>query len=137
VAESAEARFPFDRTKPGYADFIDSRLAEGVFFRGPSAVWFRMRHPLVDGEAPSPLQRVLVAADSGNGISAALDFRRYLFVNSDLTVNLLRPAEGEWICIDARTALGPKGGGIAEARIFDSTGLIGRSTQSLAIRVRE
>jgi len=44
-----------------------------------------MRHPLLPGEAPSPLVRVLAAADSGNGVSAALDYRRWLFVNADLT----------------------------------------------------
>jgi Thioesterase-like superfamily len=137
VEESPPARFPFSTTMTGYQDLIESRIAEGVFFRGPSAVWFRLRYPLVAGEEPSALQRVAVAADSGNGISGILDFQRYIFVNSDLTINLLRKAEGEWICIDARTLLGPNGGGLAEARIFDEQGLIGRSTQSLAIRLRE
>ena len=137
VEQSPEQRFPFSTKMIGYQNLIESRIADGVFFRGPSAVWFRMRYPLVAGEEPSALQRVAVAADSGNGISAVLDFRRYIFVNSDLTINLLRKAEGEWICIDARTLLGPNGGGLAEARIFDSLGLIGRSTQSLAIRLRE
>ena len=47
-----------------------------------------MRHPLVAGEEPSPLQRVLIAADAGNGVSAALDWRRYLFINTDLSVHL-------------------------------------------------
>ena len=47
---------------------------EGHFFNGPCAAWFRMNHPLVKGETPSPYQRVAVAGDSGNGISAALDF---------------------------------------------------------------
>jgi hypothetical protein len=137
VDDSPEAKFPFSPTVIGYKDFIESRIAEGVFFRGPSAVWFRMRYPLVAGEEPSPMQRVAVAADSGNGISAVLDFRTYIFVNSDLTINLLRKPQGEWICIDARTLLGSFGSGLAEARIFDSLGLIGRSTQSLAIRLRE
>jgi hypothetical protein len=137
VELSPQQRFPFSTKMLGYQDLIESRMAEGVMFRGPSAVWFRMRHPLVAGEEPSALQRVAVAADSANGISAILDFRRYLFVNSDLTINLLRKAEGEWICIDARTLLGPNGGGLAEARIFDLLGLVGRSTQSLAIRLRE
>jgi hypothetical protein len=137
VEQSPPARFPFSSKTLGYQDLIESRIAEGVFFRGPSAVWFRMRYPLVAGEEPSALQRVAVAADSGNGISAILDFQRYIFVNSDLTINLLRKAQGEWICIDARTLLGPDGGGLAEARIFDAQGLIGRSTQSLAIRPRE
>jgi Acyl-CoA thioesterase C-terminal domain/Acyl-CoA thioesterase N-terminal domain len=137
VEQSPAARFPFSARMTGYQDLIESRIAEGVFFRGPSAVWFRMRYPLVAGEEPSALQRVAVAADSGNGISAVLDLGRYIFVNPDLTINLLRQAEGEWICIDARTLLGPSGGGLAEARIFDSQGLIGRSTQSLALRLRE
>ncbi len=137
VEPSPAERFPFSKTMTGYQDFIESRIAEGAMFRGPSAVWFRMRYPLVAGEEPSALQRVAVAADSGNGISAVLDFNRYVFVNPDLTINLLRKAQGEWICIDARTLLGPDGGGLAEARIFDSQGLVGRSTQSLTVRLRD
>jgi hypothetical protein len=135
--DSPAKRFPFDPETIGYQDLIESRVAEGEFFKGPSAVWFRMRHPLVLGEEPSALQRVAVAADSGNGISSVLDWQRYLFVNSDLTINLLRRPQGEWICIEARTLLGPAGGGIAEARIFDSLGLAGRSTQSLSVRRRD
>jgi hypothetical protein len=115
---------------------VETRVAQGKFFRGPSAIWFRLRHALVAGEAPTPIERVAVAADSGNGISAILDFSRYVFVNSDLTVNLLRRPEGEWICIEAQTLLGPASGGLAEARIYDATGLVGRSTQSLALRAR-
>jgi hypothetical protein len=134
---SPPAKFPFGSTFTGYPDLVECRVAEGAFFRGPCAIWFRLRHPLIEGEAPSPLERVAVAADSGNGISAILDFKRYLFVNSDLTINLLRRPEGEWICIEARTLLGPASGGLAEARIYDTTGLVGRSTQSLALRLRE
>ncbi len=137
LAQSPPAPFLFASETTGYHELIEGRIAQGVAFRGPSAVWFRLRHPLVAGEAPSGLQRVAVAADSGNGISATLDFHRYIFVNSDLTINLLRKAQGEWICIDARTLLGPDGGGLAEARIFDAGGLVGRSTQSLAIRLRQ
>jgi hypothetical protein len=137
LEQSEPAPFLFASKVTGYHDLIEGKTAQGVAFRGPSAVWFRMRHPLVAGETPSGLQRVAVAADSGNGISAILDFHRYIFVNSDLTINLLRKAQGEWICIDARTLLGTDGGGLAEARIFDVHGLIGRSTQSLAIRLRD
>ena len=59
------------------ANLVENRLAEGRFFNGPCAAWFRMNHPLVEGETPSPYQRVAVAADSGNGISASLDFGKY------------------------------------------------------------
>ena len=136
VAASVEARMPIVTGMVGYPELVETRVAEGRPFRTPSAVWFRLRHPLVAGEAPLPLERVAVAADSGNGISAVLDIRRFLFQNSDLTINLLRVPEGEWICIDACTLLGETGGGIAESRIFDERGLVGRATQSLAVRAR-
>jgi len=136
VAESGAARFPFLQGQEGYPELVETRLAAGEFFRAPSAVWFRLRHPLVAGEAPTAAQRVAVAADSGNGISAILDFSRYLFLNSDLTINLLRRPQGEWICVDARTLLGADGCGLAEARLFDEQGLVGRSTQSLTVRAR-
>jgi hypothetical protein len=129
---------PFARAgQHGYADLVENRSAGGRLFQGPCQAWFRLRFPLVGGESPSPYQRVMVAADSGNGISAALDIRHYTFVNSDLTVNLLRTPVGEWICLDARTALGGNGCGIAESALYDESGLIGRATQSLVVRARE
>ncbi len=134
--ECPECHMPFAGRQTGYGDFVENRLAEGKFFDGPCAAWFRMRHALVEGEEPSPYQRVVVAADSGNGISAALDFDRYVFVNCDLTVNLLRRPAGEWICLQARTALGGNGCGLAESVLYDEAGLIGRATQTLAVRLR-
>jgi hypothetical protein len=134
--ESPPIGFPFPGTEFGYPNLVENRLAEGKFFNGPCAAWFRLRHPLVEGETPSPYQRVAVAADSGNGISAALDFGKYVFVNSDLTINLLRRPVGEWICLQARTILGGNGCGLAESALYDEEGLIGRATQSLAVRLR-
>jgi len=134
--DSPPCRFPFAGRRLGYADLVETRLARGRFWDGPCAVWFRLRHPLVQGEVPSPAQRVAVAADSGNGISAILDYERFGFVNSDLTINLLRPPRGEWVCVDARTFLGGEGGGLAESSLYDVFGLIGRATQSLAVRAR-
>jgi len=120
----------------GYAELVENRVAEGTMFRGPSAVWFRMAHPLVAGETPSPYQRVAVAADSGNGISASLGFDRFMFVNCDLTINLFRRPVGEWICLEARSLFGGNGCGLAESALFDEEGVIGQATQSLAVRAR-
>ena len=55
------------------------------------------RIPFVEGEEPTPLQRVFVVADSGNGVSATLDYRRYMFINTDLTVVLHRLPATEWV----------------------------------------
>jgi hypothetical protein len=120
----------------GYADLVENRLAAGHFFKGPCAAWFRLNHPLIKGERPSPYQRVAVAADSGNGISASLDFAKYVFLNCDLTINLFRRPEGEWVCLEARSLFGANGCGLAESALFDERGMIGRATQSLAVRAR-
>jgi acyl-CoA thioesterase len=135
-AQSTIARMPFGRRRTGYADLVENRIVSGTFFQGRCAAWFRLQRPLADDEAPSGYQRVAVAADSGNGISSVLDWGRFIFVNADLTINLLRRPVGEWICVDARTLLAPNGCGLAESQLFDEAGLIGRATQSLAVRAR-
>jgi Thioesterase-like superfamily len=135
--ESAPVRLPLESGHAGYFDLVEARAAAGKFFSGPSAIWFRLNHPIVAGEVPSVYQRVAVAADSGNGISAVLDLRSFLFVNSDLTINLLRRPRGEWVCLEARTLLGDEGAGLAESVLYDSAGVIGRATQTLFVRKRE
>ena len=92
-------------------------MAGGFLEPGPAIVWMRMRHPLIAGEPPTPLQRVLVAADSGNGVSATLDWRRYLFINVDLTVQLHRLPVGEWVCLDAITIPSRPGSGSPTRRL--------------------
>jgi Thioesterase-like superfamily len=136
VDDCPVVKIPFADEGFGYAGLVENRLAAGNFFNGPCAAWFRMNHPLVKGEEPSPYQRVAVAADSGNGISAALDFARYLFVNSDLTINLFRRPAGEWICLDSASRFGGNGCGLAESALYDEAGLIGRASQTLAVRKR-
>jgi Thioesterase-like superfamily len=121
----------------GYHTAMQYRFVEGGFLEvGPATVWMRMRHPLVAGEEPTPLQRVLVAADSGNGVSAALDWRRFLFINTDLSVHLHRLPAGEWVCLDARTFPEPHGVGLADTALYDESGRIGRAAQTLLVRER-
>jgi hypothetical protein len=121
----------------GYHTAMEYRFVEGGFLEaGPAVVWMRMRHPLVAGEEPTPLQRVLVAADSGNGVSAALDWRRFMFINTDLSVHLHRPPAGEWVCLDATTFPEPHGVGLADTALYDERGRIGRAAQTLLVRER-
>jgi hypothetical protein len=92
--------------------------------------------PVVPGEAPSPLERTLAAADFGNGISAVVSWDDYLFVNPELTVYLLRDPVGEWIGLDSRTAIDPGGIGLAESTLHDEQGPFGRALQSLYVSKR-
>jgi hypothetical protein len=121
----------------GYHSGMEVRFVAGSFLEpGPATAWLRMRRPLVAEEEPTPLQRTLIAADVGNGISAALDFRRFLFINVDLTVHLERMPKGEWIGVDAVTLPRPDGVGTAESTLFDGHGRIGRALQTLLIAER-
>jgi hypothetical protein len=61
-----------------------------------------------------------VAADSSNGI---MRFCRPVFVNSDLSINLLR--HDEWIYLDARTLPLNHGGGLAESSCRATGRLVG------------
>ncbi|TMK59186.1 MAG: thioesterase family protein [Actinobacteria bacterium] len=129
--------FPTEQ-EHGYHSAMEVRFVAGGFLEpGPATAWLRMRQPLVAGEEPTPLQRLLVAADVGNGISAALDFRRFLFINVDLTVHLERMPKGEWIGVDAATLPRPNGIGTAESTLFDvDNGRVGRALQTLLISER-
>jgi hypothetical protein len=137
VADGRPGRFPSTGQSVGYHTAMEYVFVRGDFGEyGPALVWMRMRHPLLAGEEPSPLQRVLVAADSGNGVSATLDWNRYLFINVDLTVHLHRPLEGEWACLDAITIPEPSGIGIADTALYDGRGPVGRAIQTLLVDER-
>src|SRR5262249_34282402 len=62
-------------SETGYHTAMEVSFVRGNFDElGPAVAWMRMRYPLVAGEPITPLSRVLVAADSGNGVSSALDY---------------------------------------------------------------
>jgi hypothetical protein len=118
-------------------DGVEVRFAEGQFQEpGPAAAWFQLRVPVVDGEPITPLQRTMAAADFGNGISAAVSWDDFTFVNPELTVFMLREAEGDWIGNDAVTAIDPAGIGLADATLHDAHGPFGRALQSLYVAAR-
>ena len=128
-----ETPFPFFLADKGYHTAMELKIERGGFGRGFAKAWMRPRLPLVPGETWTPLQRALVCADSGNGVSAALDKNRFTFVNPDLTGSLYREPAGTWICLDAVTRLGPDGRGLAVTDLRDGRGSFGTGTQSLLI----
>ena len=121
----------------GYHTAMELRAVAGAFLAvGPATFWLRMRQPLVEGEEPTPLQRALVAADVGNGISAVLDYHEFVFINVDLTVHFERMPEGEWVCVDAVTRPRANGIGTAESVLSDRRGRQGRAPPSHQIEKR-
>lgn len=134
--ESTPFQPPFFAWETGYHKAIEWRIASGEFGSGTVTAWMRMRMPLVAAEVPTPLQRVMTIADSGSGVSQALDTRRFTFVNPDLGVYLHRPLVGEWLCLQSHTQPQSSGIALADTCLLDTTGPIGRAVQSLIIRDR-
>jgi len=131
---------PFGRPEhwgPGYIDAMEwvgitGSLAES----GPAVTWVRQRIPLVAGERPSPLQRLMTVVDSASGVSSWLDPNRWLFINTELTVHVQREPVGEWIGLDARTTIGPNGVGTATSVVHDERGQVATSAQALLVQPR-
>ena len=115
---------------------MEMRWIDSTWGQGPGTVWFRLAHPVVDGEEPSAAMRAAAAADFGNGISQVLGFDRWLFINTDLTVQLHRPPEGEWVALDARTIVQPGGVGLALSTLHDLRGPVGTGQQTLYVGPR-
>jgi hypothetical protein len=135
--ESRPETADFFTSDVAYHRALDWRFAAGSFNApGPAAAWTRPLCTLVDGEPMTPLQHLLVMTDAASGVSAVLDWTRATFANVDLTVALVRPPAGDWLGLDATTTIGPAGTAQCFADLYDTTGRIGRSSQSLFVEFR-
>lgn len=120
-----------------FVRMVSMRAARGRFGQaGAGAIWFRVDHPLIEGEAISQAMRAMVAADFSNGTASTLDFRAWTYINADLSVNFARQPVGEWILLDGESWIGPDGVGLAMSRLADRQGYFGRAVQSLVIEKR-
>jgi hypothetical protein len=118
----------------GFLAATEWRFVRGGYTTpGPATVWTRTRYPLLAGEPMSPVQRVVLTADSTNGVSSMLDIRSWSFIPPELTVHCLRAPRGEWLCLDTATVLNPGAAGLASSRLYDEDGLVAVAAQSLLV----
>ena len=133
----APSQFHSDRWKRGYLGTVEFRFVNGHLERpGPADAWTRLRTAVVAGEEPSPTQRLVAVADSGSGLSGLLDFGRWMFINTELSLHLHRLPDGDWIYMNARSTLDPVGIGLAETEFFDGRGRVGVGAQALMVGPR-
>lgn len=118
---------------PGYLETVDWRRQHTV--EGESnVVWLSPLAHVVDAEATSPMQRLAMVVDSANGVGAALNPQRFVFMNTDTTVHVHRVPVGPDFALRARGSIGPDGIGATTAEIFDRQGFIGTSAQTLLVQ---
>jgi hypothetical protein len=138
-ASGKPVRFALDESsdEPSFAaSAMEMRWLDDARVLGPGRVWMRLRHPLLPGEQLTPLARLAATADFCNGVSAALPFERFVFINADLTIHLRRLPRGEWIGLDARTEMHAGGPALAEGVLHDEHGPLGRAFQTLVVQAR-
>ena len=94
----------------------------GELFRDPT--WVRLRVPVVAGHPTSPLERTAYVADSCSGVGHPFDLP-VTGINADLTLSIVRPCEGEWLCIEGSGWTGAHDGiGTTQARLSDAAGVV-------------
>lgn len=138
--EAEPGDFPIQRTLhglPAFGGSTELRYPPGEGpGTGPTTVWMRTV-PLVAGEEPSPFQRICPLADCGNALSRNADPTEVGFVNPDLTIELHRPPQGEWLGSASTSVWQPSGVGLAQAQLFDTVGPLGVALQTLLLTPRD
>jgi hypothetical protein len=104
---------------------------------GTLGYWIRLVAPVVEGRPTNGLQRVLAAADHSSGsTNLHLPFKRWSFMNADLSVHLSRPLSGEWVGVMSSSIAQPVGAGLGLGALFDADGRLGTAEQSLLLESR-
>jgi hypothetical protein len=122
----------FDYPRPGFnCDAAELRPFVGsTEDPGPGVIWARVRQPVVAGQALTPLQLVATLCDLGAAVGWEWSPTGAAFINPDVTLQLVRYPEGEWVCLDSRTYADPAGIGFCETILWDDLGRFGRVLQS-------
>ena len=120
----AEGEFFATGQEVGYHTAMEYRFVKGGFvLPGPATVWMRPRVPLVSvrrrRRCSAPSSQPIPATESALRSTGG----RPIFINTDLTVHLLREPVGEWVCLDAVTHV--DGLGMADSALYDERGRIG------------
>jgi acyl-coenzyme A thioesterase PaaI-like protein len=135
--QGRENDFPGSRGPNFATEAMEIRFVEGSFREpGPATAWFRLRRPLVAGEATSGLELIAAVGDFGNGIASVLSWEEHVFINPDLTLYVEREPIGEWVALQAETRIGRGSVAVAESVLWDEQGRIARGTQALLVARR-
>ncbi|GAB4324027.1 MAG: thioesterase family protein [Dehalococcoidia bacterium] len=123
---------------PMFLDAVDARFVAGEGGDGQPAAWFRLPVPLVDGEEPTPFQRLAAVSDFGNLLANFDPSRRRGpgYINTDTTIYLLRYPVSEWVCLRAERRRVQGGLGLVEVAQFDEQGWYGHSAHARLANAR-
>jgi hypothetical protein len=128
---------------PGFHLSLEVRATEAS--DGP-AVWIHTPLQLAEGEPMTPLERMAAIADMTFGVCTRMPPRlppdgggpmRAMLINTDTTLQIERPPEGEWFAFSGGFLTDRDGIGISEVTIHDRRGRAGLSHQTLVANDRQ
>ena len=131
-----EGPFPISAThsEPAFPNAVQVRYPDGQDGHpGPSTVWMKAL-PLLANETPSPFQRICPLADCGNAFGRNAEPSEVSFINPDLTIVLHRDPSGDWLGSQSSGYWESNGLGMADAKLFDEDGVVGRAVQTLLLQ---
>lgn len=111
---------------------IESRRR--IVGEGHSQAWIRTPHSLVADEQVSDLARFVGLFDIANGVAVRSDPGDVIFPNVELSAQIFRAPEGEWVGCDTKVSFGPDGRGLTQTIVHDLRGPLGSATQGLTVR---
>jgi hypothetical protein len=120
-----------DERRRFHCDAVEIRTFDGSF--GAHRVgtsWFRLKTRVIRNEPTSPFVTLATLADMSNGNAQMLDPRDWLYVNPDITLYSHRHPHGEWIGMRSYSHQHNTGIGLADTRVFDEDGVLGRINQA-------
>jgi hypothetical protein len=118
---------PSPRGGPWFMDTMSVRFGHGIH-------WFRIHRPIV--RPLTDLARVVCVADWAHGLSRPDSPQSpavRAFPNPELTVHLIRPAEGDWVGVEATTRWRKDGLGCGRAVLWDECGEIGTVAMAIVL----
>jgi hypothetical protein len=77
--------------------------------------------------------RVAACADFGSGVGNAVRLTNAAAINPEVSIHVHRHPAGEWVCLESGAWAEAHGVGMAESRLYDEHGVIGRAVQSLLV----
>ncbi len=128
---------PFDMATMwpgGYIRSLEVRSV-GDVAPGRSTTWLRPLVDLIAGEPTTSVVRLFGLIDTANGVAVRARPGEVMFPNTDLTVHLFRRPTGEWLGLETEVSFGSGGLGLTSSVLHDQDGPIGRSAQTLTLRV--
>ncbi len=128
----------------GFHTLVETRWPEVPDDQRGTLMWVRVPFPLFEGEEPTPFERLASISDFGNALANYAadwhdpqDRRNASFINTDISVHLLRPPEGEWLCMQADRSTHAAGLGLVEVTHYDQLGHYARSAQARLNNARD